>query len=267
MQSAGSAPGEAGGLAARRCVPCRGGEPLSEEAAASLSRELGGTWRMADGKRLEREFSFKNFRQAMALANAIAALAEEQGHHPEMRVGWGRLGVSLFTHAVGGLHETDFIMAAKIDRLADRLTDLSVSQGGSRMAVAIPQKVLQFLSGKIGWVGTASADGMPNIAIKGSLRVLDDGHLLFADLFSRKTRQNLEQNPKVAVMVADAETHEGYILKGTAELLAAGELYSRVSQELARSPKKLPAPKYVVKIAIDEVYDQSLGANAGGRIA
>ncbi len=218
---------------------------------------------MTDGKRLEREFTFKNFRRAMALANAIAVLAEEQGHHPDLHVGWGRLAVTLFTHAVGGLHENDFILAAKIDRLAG----LSTTQGGPPMAVVIPQKVMKFLSGKIGWVGTASADGMPNIAIKGSLRVLDDGHLLFADLFSRKTRQNLEQNPKVAVMVSDAETHEGYILKGTAELLADGPLYTQVSQELARSPKKLPVPKYVVKIAIEEVYDQSLGANAGARIA
>jgi predicted pyridoxine 5'-phosphate oxidase superfamily flavin-nucleotide-binding protein len=135
------------------------------------------------------------------------------------------------------------------------------------MPVAIPQKVKQFLAGKIGWVGTASADGMPNIAIKGSLRMLDDGHLLFADLFSRKTRQNLEQNPKVAVLVTDMDTHEGYILKGKAELLSDGPLYAQVSQELARSPKKLPAPKYVVKIAIDEVYDQSLGPNSGGKIA
>jgi hypothetical protein len=63
------------------------------------------------------------------------------------------------------------------------------------------------------------------------------------------------------------ETHEGYILKGTAELLSEGALYSQVSQELARSPKKLPSPRYVVKISIDEIYDQSLGPNSGAKIA
>jgi 4a-hydroxytetrahydrobiopterin dehydratase len=108
----------ASGLAARRCVPCRGGAPLSAQAREALSCELGGAWRIVDGGRLERDFTFKNFRQAMKLANAIAAVAEEQGHHPEMLVGWGRLSVRLFTHAVGGLHENDFILAAKIDALA-----------------------------------------------------------------------------------------------------------------------------------------------------
>ncbi len=135
------------------------------------------------------------------------------------------------------------------------------------MPVAIPPKVKKFLPGKIGLVGTASTDGMPNIALKGSLRILDDEHLLFADLFSRKTRHNLEQNPKVAVMVTDLETHESYILKGRAELLSEGPLYAQVSQELSRSPKKLPVPKYVVKIEIEEVYDQSLGPNSGAKIA
>ncbi len=135
------------------------------------------------------------------------------------------------------------------------------------MPVPIPPKVKRFLSGKIGLVGTASADGMPNIALKGSLRILDDEHLLFADLFSRKTRLNLEQNPTVAVMVTDMETHESYVLKGTAELLSEGPLYVQVAGELSRSPKKLPTPRYVVKISVDEVYDQSLGPNSGAKIA
>jgi predicted pyridoxine 5'-phosphate oxidase superfamily flavin-nucleotide-binding protein len=130
----------------------------------------------------------------------------------------------------------------------------------------IPEKVKKFLCGKIGWVGTASRDGMPNIAIKGSLQVLDDEHLLFADLFSQKTRKNLEENPKVAVMVTDMETHAGFIFKGTAELISEGPLYSRIAEELKRSPKKLPAPKYVVRISVDKIYDQSLGQNSGKEI-
>ncbi len=131
----------------------------------------------------------------------------------------------------------------------------------------IPEKVLKFLSGKVGWVGTASAEGMPNIAAKGSLQVLDDEHLLFADLFSLKTRKNLEENPKVAVMVTDTETHAGYLFKGTAELLSEGPLYDRVSGELRRSPKKLPPPKYVVRITVEAIFDQSLGPNSGKQIA
>jgi uncharacterized protein len=134
------------------------------------------------------------------------------------------------------------------------------------LPVTIPEKVRGFLAGKVGWVGTASASGMPNIALKGSLRVLDGEHLLFADLFSKKTRANLEENPKVAVMVTDAETHEGYLFKGTAELLSDGPIYQKVAEELRKSPKKLPDPRYVVRIAVEEVYDQSLGPNAGTRI-
>ena len=68
-----------------------------------------------DSHHLEREFAFKNFRQAMTLANEIAEIAEDQKHHPDMLVGWGRLRITLFTHAIDGLHENDFILAAKID--------------------------------------------------------------------------------------------------------------------------------------------------------
>jgi predicted pyridoxine 5'-phosphate oxidase superfamily flavin-nucleotide-binding protein len=130
----------------------------------------------------------------------------------------------------------------------------------------IPEKVKKFLTGKVGWVGTASRDGMPNIAIKGSLQLLDDEHLLFADLFSLKTRKNLEENPKIAVMVTDMDTHAGYIFKGSAELISEGPLFSLIAEELRKSPKKLPEPKYVVKIAVERIFDQSLGPNAGGEL-
>jgi hypothetical protein len=130
----------------------------------------------------------------------------------------------------------------------------------------IPERVKKFLSGKVGWVGTASLDGMPNIAVKGSLQILDDEHLLFADLFSQKTRKNLEENPKIAVMVTDTDTHAGYIFKGSAELISEGPLYERVSEELRKSPKKLPSPKYVVKIAVESIFDQSLGQNSGKEV-
>ena len=134
------------------------------------------------------------------------------------------------------------------------------------MARTIPDKIKKFLAGKIGWVGTASRDGTPNIAMKGSMQVLDDSHLLFADLFSLKTRRNLEENPKVAVLVADPETLASYLFKGTAELITAGALFDRITEQIHRSPKKLPDPTYVVRITVEAIFDQSLGPTSGQEI-
>jgi 4a-hydroxytetrahydrobiopterin dehydratase len=107
-----------GNLASQTCVPCRGGvPPLSQDSIVSLKAGLNGDWRVAEGKRLEREFRFKNFRRAMSFAQAIGAIAEEQQHHPDLCLGWGYVRVTLLTHALGGLHENDFILAAKIDAL------------------------------------------------------------------------------------------------------------------------------------------------------
>ena len=90
------------------------------------------------------------------------------------------------------------------------------------MSVKISAELQEFIKGKQGWVATAARDGTPNVSIKGSLRVLDDEHLLFADIFSLKTRKNLQENPKVAIMVYDAESRRGYAFKGTAEQTASG---------------------------------------------
>jgi 4a-hydroxytetrahydrobiopterin dehydratase len=107
-----------GGLASRTCVPCRGGTPpLPEEEVGAFLRELHGDWRVVEGRRLEREFRFKNFRRAMSFVQAIGEIAEEQQHHPDLCFGWGYVRVSLLTHAIGGLHENDFILAARIDSL------------------------------------------------------------------------------------------------------------------------------------------------------
>ena len=128
----------------------------------------------------------------------------------------------------------------------------------------IPIEIQEFIKGKPGWVATAAKDGTPNVAIKGSIRILDDEHLVFADLFSVKTRANLEENPKVAVMVADIESMTGYILKGQAELITSGPLYDQTVEDInKRAPKKPPPPKYVVKIAVHSIFNQSLGPNAG----
>lgn len=106
-------------LASRHCTPCRGGiEPLGEEAARRLLDALPGWQLVAESKRIERRFTFKTFAPALAFVNAVAAIAEDEGHHPDIAFGWGYALISLQTHAIGGLHENDFIIAAKIDALA-----------------------------------------------------------------------------------------------------------------------------------------------------
>jgi predicted pyridoxine 5'-phosphate oxidase superfamily flavin-nucleotide-binding protein len=132
--------------------------------------------------------------------------------------------------------------------------------------VAIPKHVQEFLPGKLAWVATAGNDGTPNSTPKGSVRLLDDQHIVFADLFSLKTRQNLEENPKVALTVIDTATRVGYQLKGTAELLSSGTLFEQTVEELKQVASALPAPTYVVRISVEAVYDQSVGPNAGKQI-
>ena len=105
-------------LARRRCVPCRGGvPPLAGDDLSALRGQVSPEWKIVDGHHLEREIAVSNFRKSLALANRIGEIAEEQGHHPDLLVGWGRLRITLFTHAIDGLHENDFILAAKIDEM------------------------------------------------------------------------------------------------------------------------------------------------------
>jgi 4a-hydroxytetrahydrobiopterin dehydratase len=103
-------------LAAETCVPCRGGvPPMRGEEVAELLRTLGGGWRVVDEHHLEKEFTFPDFAQALAFTNRIGAIAEEQGHHPDIQLSWGRVGVSIWTHKAGGLTRADFVLAARID--------------------------------------------------------------------------------------------------------------------------------------------------------
>lgn len=104
-------------LAEKTCVPCRGGvPPLKGEDLVRLARELPG-WQVVDEHHLARSFKFPDFRQALAFANRVGALAEEQGHHPDLLLAWGKVEITLWTHKINGLTESDFILAAKIDRL------------------------------------------------------------------------------------------------------------------------------------------------------
>jgi len=113
-------------LAARECVPCRGGvPPLSDEQIAPLLAQLGAGWRPMERstpkhpsvKILTATYRFANFAEAMKAAQRIGDMAEEQQHHPDLHVAWGRLTVEIWTHKIGGLTESDFIFAAKCDAL------------------------------------------------------------------------------------------------------------------------------------------------------
>ncbi len=108
-------------LARRKCLPCAGGvPPLRGRALAAIARELGGGWRVVRGHHLKKEFRFRDFAEALAFVNEVGALAEKVFHHPDFVLAWGRVGVMLFTHKIGGLSESDFVLAAKIDALAPR---------------------------------------------------------------------------------------------------------------------------------------------------
>jgi 4a-hydroxytetrahydrobiopterin dehydratase len=115
-------------LARRACVPCRGGvPPLNEEQIAPLLAQLGTTWHVVERadlrhdpvKILARTYRFENFAEAMQAADRIGEMAEEQQHHPDLAVSWGRLVVEVWTHKIGGLTESDFIFAAKCDALLE----------------------------------------------------------------------------------------------------------------------------------------------------
>lgn len=124
---------------------------------------------------------------------------------------------------------------------------------------SIPKEIQEFLKGKMAWVATAASDGMPNTTPKGSIQVIDDEHVVFADLFSRV-------NPKVAIAVADEATYKGYQIKGSAELLESGLLFDQVAEQLKKAPMELPPLQYVVHITVESVYDQSVGPEAGKQI-
>ena len=105
-------------LATKTCVPCRGGTPPLQGTELENLRMQVPDWKVVDEHHILREFKFRNFREALAFVNRVGELAEEQGHHPDIFLAWGKVQVTLWTHKIDGLTESDFIMAAKIDRLA-----------------------------------------------------------------------------------------------------------------------------------------------------
>ena len=130
----------------------------------------------------------------------------------------------------------------------------------------LPDQLLDLLWGGHNiWVATVGPDGTPNVSIKGSGALLDDGHLYFADMFSHKTRENLEHDPRVAVGVHDPDRKIAMQVKGRAELIDHGEAFDQVSARLAKlsAAHNLPPVKYVVKIEVESVWDMSPGPHAG----
>ncbi len=100
------------------CEPCRGGAPpLKGAALATLAAELGSGWRVVEEHHLEKRFDFPDFRQALAFTNAVGAIAEAQGHHPDILLRWGSVTVTVWTHKIDGLVRADFVLAAKIETL------------------------------------------------------------------------------------------------------------------------------------------------------
>ncbi len=106
------------GLTAKTCVPCRGGTPaLNPDQAKAYLPEAAG-WALSDSAdRITRRFSFGDFAQSLTFVNQVGALAETEGHHPDISFGWGYCDIVLYTHKIKGLHENDFILAAKINQL------------------------------------------------------------------------------------------------------------------------------------------------------
>jgi 4a-hydroxytetrahydrobiopterin dehydratase len=104
-------------LADKTCVPCRGGvPPLKGAELEELIGQVPG-WEVVEDHHLRKEFRVENFREALDLVNRVGELAEEQAHHPDIAFGWGRVEIVIFTHKIDGLTESDFILAAKVDRL------------------------------------------------------------------------------------------------------------------------------------------------------
>ncbi len=103
-------------LASKQCVPCRGGvPPLKGKELSALYAKLGGGWRVVDEHHLEKEYKFKDFREALAFTNRVGEIAEREGHHPDIHLGWGKVKLSIWTYKIDGLTESDFILAAKAD--------------------------------------------------------------------------------------------------------------------------------------------------------
>ena len=102
----------------KRCIPCEGGAvPLTSSAVKKLLTELSGWELIEKGRAISKEFIFKNFDKAMDFVNCVADMAEQENHHPDIHIYYNKVTLCLSTHAIGGLSENDFILAAKVDSI------------------------------------------------------------------------------------------------------------------------------------------------------
>jgi 4a-hydroxytetrahydrobiopterin dehydratase len=103
-------------LAQQHCVPCMGGvPPLKAQALRDVAKRLGGNWRVVEEHHLEKSFTFPDFKEALAFTNKVGEIAEREGHHPDVFLAWGKVTLTIWTHKIDGLTESDFILAAKAD--------------------------------------------------------------------------------------------------------------------------------------------------------
>lgn len=105
-------------LSKKNCIPCRGGvPPLKGQELSILLHQLNGGWKCIEDHHLEKEYSFKNFRDALAFTNKLGEIAEAEQHHPDIHLSYGKVKVQIWTHKIDGLSESDFILAAKCDNI------------------------------------------------------------------------------------------------------------------------------------------------------
>ena len=105
-------------LSNKKCIPCsKGKPPLKGHQLAELHKQLGNSWRVVEDHHLEKEYLFSNFREALIFTNKIGKVAEEEGHHPDLLLSYGKVKIQLWTHKIGGLSENDFVLAAKCDEI------------------------------------------------------------------------------------------------------------------------------------------------------
>lgn len=105
-------------LSDKKCVACEGGvPPLNEKEIQEYLGQIKAGWKVLDDKKITKDFKLKDFNEAMEFVNKVASIAEEEGHHPDMHIFYNKIKIELWTHAINGLSENDFILAAKIDKI------------------------------------------------------------------------------------------------------------------------------------------------------
>lgn len=104
-------------LAAKDCIPCKGGvPPLTGHELHTFHAQLGSDWKLVDDHHITKEYTFKNFLEALDFTNSVGYIAEAENHHPDIHLAWGKVGVTIWTHKIDGLCESDFVLAAKVEK-------------------------------------------------------------------------------------------------------------------------------------------------------